>query len=299
MEPGTRVALVSPSGPLSGSHELGQALAAAAGFGWNVSVGTYALSRMDCFAGEDEARAEDLVGALDDESVDAIWCLRGGYGASRLLPLVWPAVARMAVRERPQALIGYSDVTALHAAWQQAGLMSYHGPTARSPLTPFTRLWFEAAVLSTQNPVLRLQAPDSICIVPGTATGRLAGGNLAVLASLSGTPWAMDFRDAIVVLEDVDEATYRLDRMLLQLLLAGALDGCVGIAFGQFTRCNESTSDGERPLASIVREVAESLQVPTLHGIPVGHIEDQWTLPLGALTTIDTHARTLTVQRHQ
>ncbi len=138
-------------------------------------------------------------------------------------------------------------------------------------------------------------APAARVIRGGTATGRLAGGNLALVASLCGTPWAIDFRDAIVVLEDINEATYRLDRMLTQLRLAGAFDGCRGIAFGQCTDCADTTEDGRRTLEAIVTELADALQVPTLLGIPVGHISDQWTLPFGATATMQADLRTLTV----
>lgn len=294
--PGAHVALVSPSGPLVGPHEVERAVATAEGLGWRVSVGAHALSRTGYFAGDDAQRGDDLVAALLDESVDAIWCLRGGYGAARLLPRITPALTQMAARPKPQALIGYSDITALHAAWQKAGLVSYHGPTARSPLTAFTRAWFETVMSSPRYPII-FEARDAVGVVPGVATGRLAGGNLALVASLCGTPWAMDFRETIVVLEDIDEATYRIDRMLTQLRLAGAFEGCVGFAFGQFTNCPDTTSDGTRSLPTVIQDVADSLQVPVLLGIPLGHIDDQWTLPLGALATLDVDGRTLFVHR--
>jgi muramoyltetrapeptide carboxypeptidase len=128
-------------------------------------------------------------------------------------------------------------------------------------------------------------------------TARLAGGNLALVSALAGTPWAVSFRDAIVVLEDVNEAMYRVDRMLVQLRLAGAFDGCRAILFGHCTDCPDANEDGRRSLAELVRELADSLQVPALLGVPVGHISDQWTLPFGALATLDTEACTLDIHR--
>lgn len=294
--PGARVALVSPSGPLKGPHEIERAVATAESLGWHAVVGTHALARTGYFAGDDAQRGADLVGALLDDSIDAIWCLRGGYGAARLLPQIDHALTCMASRATPQALIGYSDITALHSAWQRAGLVSYHGPTARSALTPFTRAWFERMVVTNQSSIV-LDAQGAVPVVPGVVTGRLAGGNLALIASLCGTPWAMNFRGAIVVLEDIDEATYRLDRMLTQLRLAGAFDGCAGFAFGQFSNCSDSTSDGTRALSAVVQDIADALQVPVLLGVPLGHIDDQWTLPLGALATLDVEGRTLSVHR--
>lgn len=289
LTPGARIAMISPSGPLQGPHELERAVATAESLGWEAQVGQHALRRTGYFAGDDAQRGDDLLDALQDDRIDGIWCLRGGYGAARLLPRL-PAEL---LQRHPKALIGYSDITALHAAWQHAGLVSYHGPTARAPLSAFSR---DSLVRALQDGVDSCgEAPDARVVHGGRATGRLVGGNLALVSSLCGTPWAIDCRDAIVVLEDIGEATYRLDRMLTQLRLAGAFDGCVGVAFGQCTDCPDTTEDGTRTIDAIVTELADALQVPTLQGIPVGHIADQWTVPFGAIATLDADARTLSV----
>jgi muramoyltetrapeptide carboxypeptidase len=284
LPPGAHVAMVSPSGPLNGPHELERAIATAESLGWTVQVGAHALARTGYFAGDDAQRGDDLIAAMHDDRVDGIWCIRGGYGAARLLPRVQEALSVM----RPKALIGYSDITALHAAWQRAGLVSFHGPTARSPLSEFSRASLVDVVQRGAAPVW--QSPDE-------ATGHLAGGNLALIASLCGTPWACHFDDAIVVLEDINEASYRIDRMLTQLRLADAFRGCRALAVGHFTDCPDSTDDGTRSIVAIVEELAATLQVPTLMGIPVGHIEEQWTLPLGARATLNADARTLQLHR--
>ena len=291
LAPGAHVAMVCPSGPLNGPHELERAVATAESLGWIVSVGTHALARHGYFAGDDTQRGDDLIQALTDDRVDGIWCVRGGYGAARLLPRVQALLPHV----KPKALLGYSDITALHAAWQRAGLVSFHGPTARSPLSAFSRASLIETVQHGAGPLLH--APDAQRLRGGTATGRLAGGNLALVASLCGTPWAIDFTDAIVVLEDINEATYRLDRMLVQLQLANAFAGCRALAIGQFTDCPDSTEDGQRTLHAVIAEVATALDVPALLGIPVGHIERQWTLPFGTLATLDADARTLQVHR--
>jgi muramoyltetrapeptide carboxypeptidase len=291
LPPGAHVAMVSPSGPLNGPHELERAVATAESLGWTVQVGAHALARTGYFAGDDAQRGDDLIAAMKDARVDGIWCIRGGYGAARLLPRVQEALRTM----RPKALIGYSDITALHAAWQCAGLVSFHGPTARSPLSDFSRASLVDVVQRGAAPVW--QAPDALVVHGGEATGRLVGGNLALIASLCGTPWACNFDDAIVVLEDINEASYRIDRMLTQLRLADAFRGCRALAVGHFTDCPDSTDDGSRSIVAIIEELAAALQVPTLMGIPVGHIEEQWTLPLGARATLNTDARTLQLHR--
>lgn len=288
---GARVALISPSGPLRDVTELVRAEGHARVFGWDAIVGPHAMARDGYFAGSDDMRAADLAAAIADPSIDGIWCLRGGYGAARLLP----GVDLAALRVRPKTLIGYSDITALHAAWQRAGVVSFHGPTARGHFTPFSRESFVRAVVQGEDSAGH--APSSVILRHGQATGRLVGGNLALAASLCGTPWALDFRNAIIVLEDINEATYRVDRMLTQLRLSGAFDGAVGLAFGHCTQCDEHTDDGARSLHEVVQEFADALQVPALMGIPLGHIDDQWTLPLGAVATLDASTRTLTVHR--
>lgn len=288
---GARVALVSPAGPLGSPAEVALAEANARSLGWEPVVGRFALARTAYFAGTDEERASDLRDALADPSIDGIWCLRGGYGAMRLLSML----DLEAIRQRPRVLLGYSDITALHATWQAAGVVSYHGPTARAELSPFSRASLVRAVSLGEEPAG--EAPDATCIVSGRAEGRLAGGNLALVASLAGTPWAVSFRDAIAVLEDVHEATYRVDRMLVQLRLAGAFDGCRGIVFGHCTDCPDTSDDGRRTLLDLLTELGRALHVPTLLGVPVGHIPDQWTLPLGAVATLDAGEHTLHVHR--
>jgi muramoyltetrapeptide carboxypeptidase len=290
---GSRVALVAPAGPLGSPAELAQSVANAIALGWEPVVGQFANAREGYFAGADGDRLHDFAWALDDPTIDGIWCVRGGYGAMRLLPAL--DVSRVAFAGKP--LIGFSDITALHALWQRAGVVSYHGPTARAPLTEYSRRWLTAALQSDAPLEFASTGIDSV--TTGVARGRLVGGNLALLAALSGTPWQFDMRDAIVVIEDIGEAVYRLDRMLVQLRLAGAFDGCAGIIFGQFTNCPEQTEDGARSLRSVIDETAMAAGVPVVANAPFGHITEQWTLPLGELAELDAASCTLTIDRQQ
>lgn len=287
---GARVALVAPAGPLRGEQELHDAIAHATSLGWDPVVATHALARSGYLAGTDEQRALDFNEALRDESVDGIWCLRGGYGAMRILP----ALDYDAMRRNPRPLLGYSDITALHCAVNaRCAVVSYHGPTARGALTEFSRQSLVRAVVEQADPCGH--APLAHTLRGGRAAGRLVGGNLALLAALAGTPYAPDYAGAILVLEDVGEATYRIDRMLQQLRLAGALDRIAGIAFGQFTESTDPLDAEVRPLDDVLREAAEVAGVPALAGIPIGHIGDQWTIPLGARAELDADAHTLHV----
>lgn len=293
--PGARVALVAPAGPLRGAEDVARGVENARRLGWKAVVGANVLSRAGYFSGTDAERLADLQGALDDVRIDAIWCLRGGYGAMRLLP----ALDLAGLRRRPKALIGFSDITALHAAaGRHARLVTYHGPVARGALPALAATSLAAAV--AHRPSCGV-APTARLLRAGRAEGVLAGGNLAVLAALAGTPYAPDLSGAILVLEDVNEAVYRVDRMLLQLRLAGLLDDCRAIVFGQCTNCADEGEesargdDGTRTLDDVLAELADELAVPCLAGVPVGHIDEQWTVPLGAHAVLDAAARRLDV----
>ena len=291
LAPGARVALISPSGALRGQADIDTAIDSARSLGWEPVVGANALARDGYFAGDSAARWHDVEWALTSKHIDGIWCLRGGYGAARLLPMLTAPL----IREHRKPLLGYSDITAMHAAWGHAGLISFHAPIARTALTAFTRDSLIRTVQRGHDGCGPLGA--ATVLRRGAATGRLTGGNLALAASLCGTPWALDCRGAIVVLEDVNEATYRIDRMLTQLRLSGTLNGCVALVFGQCTDCPEAADHGSRTLEAVVQECADLLHVPAVCGVPIGHIADQWTLPLGAMATVDTDAGTLVVHR--
>jgi muramoyltetrapeptide carboxypeptidase len=285
---GARVALVAPAGPLRDAHEVERAVDNAVALGFEANVSTHASGRTGYFSGTDADRLTDLNRALRDDRVDAIWCLRGGYGAMRLLP----GIDFDALRRRPRALIGYSDITALHCAIQkECDLVSYLGPTARSPLDAFSRESLARALAHEESCGV---ATNARVLRPGHATGRLVGGNLALIASLVGTPWAARLDGALLVLEDVNEAVYRIDRMLRQLMLSDSLEGCRGIIFGECVNCPEvADGGGSRSLDEVLIESADRLGVPCMAGVPVGHIATQWTLPLGAHAEMDTSARTL------
>ncbi|MEO8622539.1 MAG: LD-carboxypeptidase [bacterium] len=289
LAPGARVALIAPAGPLRSPDAINDAAAQARSFGWEPVVGEHAAARMGYFAGSDADRLHDLNHALADDAIDGIWCLRGGYGVMRLLE----GVDVDAVRTRPRTLIGYSDITALHAALGGASLVTFHGPHAALALSPFSRNSFERAVVAHRDPCGN--APGARTVQTGRAEGRLVGGNLSLLASLCGTRFAPDYTDSILVVEDIGEPTYRIDRMLCQLALSGALARVAGIAYGQFTEGTEPGDASSRDLDDVLREAAAIAGVPAVAGIPLGHIDDQWTIPLGAMAELDADTCTLHV----
>jgi muramoyltetrapeptide carboxypeptidase len=289
---GSRVALVAPAGPLKLPADLDRAIENARALEWDPVVGENAREKRFYFAGADDARLADINTAIRDKTIAALWCLRGGYGAMRLLD----GIDYEALRRQPKAIIGYSDITALHCAVQKrCGLASIHGPTARSRLTAFSARSLRAAIAGQDSCG---EVPRATTLVQGRARGHLMGGNLALLCALHGTPYEPRYEGAILVIEDVNEAPYRVERMLLQLRLSGALQRCAGVAFGSFTNTGETedkTLGGHRSMDDVLQEAAEMAGVPALRGIPLGHIDDQWSVPLGCNAELDADAKRLTV----
>jgi muramoyltetrapeptide carboxypeptidase len=287
---GARVALVAPAGPIQDAR-LAAALRQCESLGLEPVVARSALRRHGYLAGRDEERAADLQQALADPGIDAVWALRGGYGTMRLLS----ALDFSPLRTRPKAFIGFSDNTAIHLALLRAGLVSFHGPHAGGAFPPFTEhcfrsVLFEAAPAGVQplpEPATRLET-----VAGGVAEGALVGGNLALLAATCGTPFGLQARGRILFLEEVGEATYRIDRTLMQLRLSGALDGLAGLIVGQFT---EGVDHPELPLGRLIEESAATLGVPCVAGAPIGHVDDNWCLPVGVRARLDADAGTVEI----
>ena len=283
LAPGARVALLAPAGPLADEADLARAEHNVRALGWEPHASPHARSRDGYLAGDDASRLADLNAAIRDPRIDGIWCLRGGYGAMRILD----AIDYDSLRRAPKAIIGFSDITALHLAVRaRSDIVSYHGPTARVELTAFSRESLARATSATSATAVARDpfagAAPLNWLQEGQATGPLEGGNLALLCSLIGTPYTARVDGAILVLEDVYEPLYRIDRMLRQLMLAGMLGRLAGLCFGSFTARGDEGDAGARSLDVLFQEAAAHVRGPVVSNAPVGHIPDQWTLPLGA-----------------
>lgn len=295
---GCTVALVAPAGPLLERDDLTRGVELCKALGYEPRLAPHAHRRYGYLAGTDDERLADLNAAISDPQVDAIWCLRGGYGVTRILDRVDFAP----LRERPKAIIGYSDITALLVAAQaQADLVTFHAPMARAPLTAFGREHFErvltrpaaAGRLGRVSPPAGVSVPKEGRIVPitaGQATGPLVGGNLTLLQCLIGTPYFPDLDGAILFLEDIGEDLYAVDRMLAQFRAIGALQRLAGVIIGHFTDMKRGSDDGSLGLDEVLATYLVPLKVPAAHGFPVGHVDDQWTLPLGVAARLDATA---------
>jgi muramoyltetrapeptide carboxypeptidase len=284
---GARIAVIAPSSPFdAATFELGVARLRVR---YEVSFDAALHARSGYFAGDDARRRAELRAALADPRIDAIVAARGGYGAARLLP----GLAVEEVRAARKLLVGFSDITALHALWARAGLRSLHA----TMVCGLGRDGHDDAQRARWIRTVEGDIPARIgALRPLTASravvsGRLLGGNLAVLASLVGTPHLPSFDGSVLFLEDVGERPYRLDRMVTQLRLAGLLDRVAAVVLGTFTDCGPGR-DGVTAEAAIAGCLV-GLDVPVLAGIPTGHVDDNLELPFGARVVVDSAAGTL------
>jgi muramoyltetrapeptide carboxypeptidase len=288
LQPGATVALIAPAGP-SEPARLDAAVALLEA--QSLRVRTWPSCRMSrgYLAGPDAQRLADLHAAFADADVQAVFCLRGGYGCGRLLDRVDTGL----LRANPKPLVGYSDITALHALLQREGLMSMHAPMPASDLVRPGREDDARALFGLLRDGLAagttLRAPEceGRWRVAGVTEGVLAGGNLAVLASLIGTPYAAPVAGAVLFVEDINEEPYRVDRLFNQLRLAGVLDAAAAFLVGSFT-------EQESPQA-VIEEALAPLRKPVLCGWPAGHGMPNRPLPLGARVRLDSAAATLTL----
>lgn len=290
---GDTVGLIAPASSDDNPLHLDTALGNARGMGLVPKTGRHVSDIYGYLSGTDRDRADDIHAMFTDPTVRAIFAIRGGWGSARLLPLLdWDLI-----RSHPKLLIGSSDVTALHLALAaRTGCASIHAPNITNHWADISwnSLWRLA--FTGETPVLgEGQDPARITTVrPGKAQGRLLGGNLTVLASLVGTPWVPDFDGAILFVEDVGEAEYRIDRMFSQLALAGILGRLAGVVFGQCVRCSANVPDyAGFTVPDILGQYLTPLGVPAFSGANIGHVYNQLSLPVGALVEMDADAGTI------
>jgi len=301
LRPGARVALVAPAGPLLERDDLTRSCELCHTLGFEPVLGTHAGARAGFFAGTDAQRLADLNAALADPAIDAVWCIRGGVGLTRILDRVdYDGFAR-----RPKPVIGFSDVTALlNALHRVTGAVTFHGPMARAAMSAFSRQHFERVLgqaeaagrlgcLPVPADVLVPQRERIVSLVPGTAEGPLVGGNLTLLQTLVGTRFLPDLDGAILFLEDVGEDLYRVDRMFTQLKLAGVLEKVHGVVFGTCAECGPGEGFGSLTLEEILADHVKPLRVPAWFGAMIGHQTPQWTIPVGAEAEIDAAKGTI------
>lgn len=294
LKAGDTIGLIAPAGAVEEEESITMAKEVFTYFGFSVKEGINIRARYGNLAGTDEQRLEDLHRMFADESVQAIVCIRGGNGASRLLSRIdYDLIAR-----NPKILLGYSDVTALLLAfYTKVGLVSFHGVVGISTWSNyvaqlFKDQFFDNKLACFENPKKSdtqiIQYKDRIqTITPGIVEGTIIGGNLTLLAGLCGTPYLPDFTDKILFVEEIDEKSDRLDRMFCQLMNAGVLSKIKGFIFGKCTNCGPSGGYGALTIEQMLNDYIKPLGIPAYSGAMIGHISDQFLMPIGVLARVD------------
>jgi len=290
---GDTIAVVAPAGPIKKRDALERGIAAMEKMGFRVQFNDRIFQSSRYLAGDDSSRAEELMRAFEDPSVQAIISVRGGYGCSRLIPLL----VEKRLRSHPKIFMGFSDLTTLHLFFRRRfGWITFHGPMAASSALGSINPDHEKHLLSLwTNPEYRpsFNFSQLETWIPGTAEGILTGGCLSIIAASIGTPYEIKTEGKILFLEDQGEPPYRLDRMLTHLYQANKLQSVAGLLLGKFGDCEPT--EGGYTATDTLKEILSKLNVPTIANFPAGHESDNWTLPLGAKAKIDADARAISL----
>jgi len=303
LKPGDTVGLIAPASYTFDLWKLDDAALRVEALGLKPKFGKHVRGRRGFLSGTEEERLEDLHAMFRDKGVTAVFCLQGGYGTPRLLDRLDYDL----IRENPKILLGYSDITGLHLAiTKKAGLVTFHGPNMIGTLPPWSLELLKKALFAPE-PIGELTNPEEEdplnrefplrTVSPGMARGRITGGNLTLISSTMGTPYEVETKGKILFLEDTGEAPYRIDRMLVQLRLAGKLQEAAGLVFGTCTDCAPSRSGFELSLSlsEVLDELLGGLGKPVLAGLLFGHTKEKATIPIGVEAELDASARRLTV----
>jgi muramoyltetrapeptide carboxypeptidase len=285
---GDTIAIAAPASPPDKPKVIDAAIRRLKAYGFKIKPGRFLRERTGYLAGSDEQRAADINAAFTDPEVKGVFCLRGGYGSCRILPLLDYA----AIRANPKPFLGYSDITAMHLAiLAKSGLVTFHGSNASSAFEPANIATCERMLVKGSDGLLfeRDRVHKSIrTVVPGKVSGRLIGGNFTCLLRLIGTPWQPDFRGAILFLEDTGEKAYRIDGMFTHLRLAGLLEQIGGLVLGQFDY--DADKREQARIAEVLPREAKRLGVPCVTGAPIGHFPSQVIVPQGVVAALDADA---------
>lgn len=291
LQPGQKIALTAPAGAVFYPERIEHFLDTMNAIGLRVMLCDSLHKQHGYFSSKDAFRAAELNSLFRAKDVHGIIAVRGGWGGSRILPMLDFDL----IKENPKVFMGYSDITSLlNGIYKQTGLLTFHGPMGYSLWGEFSKQNFlnilsEGHTDTLLNPPPR-EGEGVVCLVPGQAEGELVGGNLTVLTSLLGTPYMPDLNGKILFIEEVNEEAYRIDRMLTQLKLAGAFDQVSGFIFGKCIQCEPEYPEKALSFWEVLREVVQPLGIPSFYGAMVGHLQEQLILPVGGRVVIDAKA---------
>jgi muramoyltetrapeptide carboxypeptidase len=306
---GDTVGIIAPASAPPDPKAIDRSVEAIERLGFKPQLAANVRKRLGFLAGSDRERAADLMKMFLDRRVNAILCVRGGYGTARLLPLL----DYEKILANPKIFIGYSDITSLHFAFLvKANLITFHGPMLNSDfikddlpdftLHSFLRTLMEPKAAGSirkglsvgsagKKPQSRVKSSDISILHSGKTSGQLIGGNLSILCATLATPYQPNFKNRILFLEDLDEVPFRFDRMLTHLLNAGLLQQVAGVAIGTNKNCIDPKAKGceeyRQTMEDVFKERLAPLKVPVVLGLPFGHVPMNATLPVGIRATLD------------
>jgi muramoyltetrapeptide carboxypeptidase len=285
LQPNQTVGIIAPASPFNQS-EISEGVKLLESFPLKIRQGEHIFDHMNYLAGSDNDRVSDLHRMFSDPEIKAIFCARGGYGSARLLN----DIDFDLIQKNPKIIVGFSDLTALLLAlFNKSGLITIHGPTLSD--LPKNKNWPNLSKLITTSHRPHIFFKQGKKINKGNAEGILLGGNLSTLCSLMDTPFLPSFEGVILFLEEKGESPYKIDRMLTQLLLSGRLDRLSALIIGQIEDCGEMEI-----INSMLKERLGRLTIPVVTGLPVGHGNENISLPLGLPAVLDTERMLLTIE---
>ncbi len=302
LKSGDLVTLITPSSSVNDAI-IQRAVTNIESLGFKTKLGKYVRDVHGYLAGSENDRLQDLHNGFSDKETAAVWCIRGGYGAARLLPNLNFDL----IKNNPKIFIGYSDITALHLAiHQNCNLVTFHGPVGNSDFNDFTKENV-CDVLTGASPKIKFTLSEdqlkkeSVLYKPevineGICKGQLIGGNLSLVSAAAGTPYGIKtLKNKLLFLEDIEERPYRIDRMMVQVLQSLNFSECKGIAMGIFEGCTANENEKSLTLMECFKELYAPLKQPIMYGLSFGHVSQQITLPYGIEAELNTFDKTVTL----
>lgn len=298
LKKGDTIGLIATSSHVGNIERISKCEKVLNELGFNVVVGESCYLQYGYLSGPDEIRAKDVNRMFSDKSIDGVFCIRGGYGTSRILD----KLDYDTIKHNPKVFAGYSDITAIHIALNQiCKLVTFHGPMASTDMIPefdsFSRDSFLRAVTLDEPLGVMSNPPNEEIrsLVGGYASGVIVGGNLSLVAAAMGTKYEIDTKDKILFLEDIDEEPYRVDRMLSQLRLAGKLDDCNGIILGDWNNCTPKNYNPSLSLTQVFEDIIVPAGKPAIYNFKAGHCSPMITVPFGVKAVLNANDCSLTL----
>lgn len=278
---GDKIGIIAPASSCYNQDLFMEVIKILRNLGFKIEIGKSCFAREGFLAGDDFLRAEDFNNFFKRKDIDAIFCLRGGYGSIRLLDKIdWDCV-----RNNPKIFVGYSDITVLlNVIYDRTNIICFHGPmVGTGDLLNDINL---KMLLDSLQGNLRSNKVNLKCINSGQAEGIIIGGNLSVLVSLIGTKYNINFKDKILFIEEINEEPYKIDRMLQTLKYSGTFDKLKAIILGQFTNC-ESPDEKSFTLHEVFMNFFREINIPVFYGLEAGHGTTKITIPIGIKVKIE------------